>query len=118
MTGASVAWMAATSRRRMKSAVTITPTIISPAPTAKAIWKPSTSAEACWAAVGAAPPGRASVVVLAATVERIARPSAPPICCEELNSPDASPASLVPDVGGRDERERDEREAQAGRHHQ
>jgi hypothetical protein len=33
------------------------------------------------------------VVVLAATVERIARPRAPPICCEELNRPDASPAS-------------------------
>ncbi len=32
-------------------------------------------------------------MVLAATVERIARPRAPPICCEELKSPEARPAS-------------------------
>ena len=37
-TGCSPAWIAATSRRRMNSAVIITPTIISPAPTANAIW--------------------------------------------------------------------------------
>ena len=36
---------------------------------------------------------RTSAVLLAANVESRARPSAPPICCEVLKRPDASPAS-------------------------
>src|SRR5262245_40684251 len=49
-------------------------------------WKPVTSASG---SVG--PP--AAVVLLAAIVERIASPSAPPICCEVLKSPEARPWS-------------------------
>ena len=41
------------------------------------------------------PADRSSVSSVAptASVERIASPSAPPICCDVLKSPDASPAS-------------------------
>jgi hypothetical protein len=39
------------------------------------------------------PVATASVVVVTAIVERIAMPTAPPICCDVLMSPDARPAS-------------------------
>ena len=44
-----------------------------------------------------------------AIVERTAMPSAPPICCDVLIRPDASPASLA-DAGERRDRDRDEPE--------
>ena len=41
----------------------------------------------------AVPEATASLVVVVAIVDRTAIPSAPPICCEVLNSPEARPAS-------------------------
>ena len=61
---------------------------------------------------GRAPRGR-SVVRFAANVERIASPSAPPICCDVLNRPEARPASRCVDVRRGDQRQRHEREARA-----
>ena len=52
-------------------------------------------------------------VCVNATVAAIATPSAPPICCDVLISPDASPASCVLDAGERGDRHRDERERHA-----
>ena len=64
------------------------------AESAHATWKPETSASAWSACVGAWPSDESSSVVrLVANVERSARPSAPPICCDVLKRPDASPAS-------------------------
>ena len=64
------------------------------AESAHATWKPETSASAWSACVGAWPSDDSSSVVrLVANVERSARPSAPPICCDVLKRPDASPAS-------------------------
>ena len=65
----------------MRTIASSAPTIAKPAPTMKAFWKPSVSA------VGSAcgsPPAVAitSSVRELATVARIARPSAPPTCCE------------------------------------
>ena len=59
-----------------------------------ATWNPSTSACA-WSAGWGSPltPASVSSVALTANVERIASPSAPPICCDVLKSPDARPAS-------------------------
>ncbi len=48
-----------------------------------------TSAEPC-----EAPPANASLVRDVAIVDSAAMPSAPPICCDVLISPDASPASV------------------------
>src|SRR4051795_8625450 len=59
-----------------------------PAPTRKALWKPSVSATTTGLPAAAGWSGG-----LFATVARIARPSAPPICCDVLISPDAKPAS-------------------------
>ena len=53
-----------------------------------------------------------------ATDAAIATPSAPPICCDVLMSPDASPASLRLDAGERCDRHRDERERHADAHQQ
>ena len=58
------------------------------APTQNAAANPSVSATACYE-----PLANASSVVDTATVERIAMPTAPPICCDVLMRPDASPAS-------------------------
>ena len=59
-------------------------------PATKAAVKPSTSAS------GAAEPDAiASAVREVAIVESAAMPSAPPICCDVLIRPDASPASAA-----------------------
>ena len=59
-------------------------------------------------------PALSSVVVCVnATVAAIATPSAPPICCDVLISPDARPASWGCDAGERRDRHRDERERHA-----
>ena len=58
---------------------------------------------------------RRTLVWLAAIVERIARPSAPPICCDVLKSPEASPWSSSSRPGRRDERQRHEHGAHAER---
>ena len=52
---------------------------------ANAQWKPARAPPVVRAAAACRP--------AAASVERTARPSAPPICCDVLNSPDASPWS-------------------------
>src|SRR5438067_1030470 len=78
----------ATCRRRIRAAITAIAESISPAPTRNASWNPSTSAVACVTAWTA-------LVLLAATDDRIASPSAPPTCCEVLNRPDASPESAA-----------------------
>src|SRR5262245_15755709 len=83
--GASAS-MRATWRCRSSTSIVTSPARTKAAPPAKAQWKPVTSA---WGSL--APP--APVVLLAASVERIARPSAPPICCEVLKRPEASPWS-------------------------
>jgi len=58
------------------------------------MWNPSTRADACWVADGSEPsPASTLVVFSVARVERMARPSAPPICCEVLRSPDARPVT-------------------------
>src|SRR5215216_1685245 len=66
----------------------IAPAIAIPAPARKAFWKPSVSATSA-----GLPAATASSVLLLATVARIARPSAPPICWDVLISPEAKPAS-------------------------
>ena len=66
----------------------MTPTKVIAAPAQNAFWKPSVSA----AGTGV-PDATASLVVEAAIVERIAIPTAPPICCDVLIRPEARPAS-------------------------
>src|SRR6266536_3320555 len=56
--------------------------------TQKAHWKPPVSA-----ALVASPPASSVFTCVAATVEAIATPIAPPSCCEVLSRPEASPAS-------------------------
>ena len=56
------------------------------------------------------PDATASLVVDVAIVERIAIPTAPPICCDVLIRPDARPASCCARPGERRDRERDEGE--------
>ena len=51
---------------------------------------------------------------LAATLEAIAIPIAPPSCCEVFSSPDASPAWCSATPGERGDRDRDERERGPG----
>ena len=53
------------------------------------------------------------VVADTAIVERTATPSAPPICCVVVISPDATPASFVGDAGHCADGYRHEREAEA-----
>ena len=50
------------------------------------------------------------MVRVVAIVDSAAIPSAPPICCEVLISPEASPASVGPDPGERGDRDRHEGE--------
>ena len=61
-----------------------------PAPTQNAAWKPDVSA--CGTA---SPAFAASFVWAIATDESTAMPSAPPICCDVLISPEARPASFA-----------------------
>ena len=70
------------------------PSSAMPAPTRNASWKPSVSEISGLRS----PEAIASLVVAVATAARTARPSAPPICCEVLMRPEASPASsgLIP----------------------
>src|SRR5262249_10426209 len=75
----------ATWRLRRSASMTPRAATMITAPVAKAQWKPTTSASV------AVPP--ADAVLLVAMVDRMARPSAPPICCDVLNNPDASPWS-------------------------
>ena len=79
-------------RLEISTMVRIAPRIAKPAPTVNAAWKPSVSAAG---RALLAPPASAiaSCVVEFAIVARIARPSAPPTCCEVLMSPLASPDS-------------------------
>ena len=56
------------------------------------------------------------VVWLAASVERIARPSEPPTCWEVLNRPEASPESSSLDAAGGQQRDRDEHQAHTDAH--
>src|SRR5581483_9121832 len=79
----AAAWMRSTSRRRRRTVSTTRPASTKPPPAANAQWKPCTSG----------PFFDASLVTLAATVERIASPRAPPICCDVLKMPDARPWS-------------------------
>src|SRR5262245_28059888 len=83
---AASASILATWRRRSSTNIVTSPARTKAAPPAKAQWKPVTRASG-----SVAPPGL--VGLLAASVERIARPSAPPICCDVLKRPDASPWS-------------------------
>ena len=80
----------------------------STAPTVKAVVKPSTSATG-----SAVPLGDRVRGLRVAIADRIAMPSAPPICCEVLIRPDARPASAGLDPGQRGDRDRHEREADA-----
>jgi hypothetical protein len=58
------------------------------------MWNASTRADACCVAEGSEPSPETTLVVFSvARVERIARPRAPPICCDVLSSPKARPAS-------------------------
>src|SRR6266508_2204623 len=57
-------------------------------PARNAPWKPVTKAAAC-----VDPPATASSVRDVAIVDSAAIPNAPPICCDVLIRPDASPAS-------------------------
>ena len=93
-----------TSARNPRSA---TPT--NAAPPAKATWKP-------WTSASDSRRRSRSVVLLAASEARIARPSAPPICCDVLKSRTRGPV-LVVEAGRRDQRQRHEDEAQAERRH-
>ena len=69
------------------------------------MWKPATSAWPASVAVGCPPTSASeSAVRLVARVERIASPSAPPICWDVLKRPDARPASLGLDAARRDQR--------------
>ncbi len=70
--------------------VSTNPRAANPAPIRNAWLKPLVSATLT---VWTAPERRSSFVVLLAIDARIARPSAPPICCEVLISPEARPAS-------------------------
>src|SRR6185503_6777227 len=72
----------------MSASAATTPASAMPAPTQNAAWKPEVSA--CGTA---SPAFVASVVCATATEERTAIPSAPPICCDVLIRPDATPAS-------------------------
>jgi hypothetical protein len=67
---------------------TSTPANMIAAAAQKAARKPSVNAEGT-----AVPLASASSVVETAMVERSAMPTAPPICCDVLMSPDASPDS-------------------------
>src|SRR5262249_21149402 len=71
--------MRATCRLRRSATITASAARVTTAPTPNAQWKPTTSASS------GAPP--APFVLLVASVESTASPSAPPICCEVLNSP-------------------------------
>ena len=86
----SPASIRATSRRRSSAWSRSPPAPTSPAAITNAIWNPSTSAAACWA-----PPASALAVRSLANVESTASPSAPPTCCEVLNTPEARPASAL-----------------------
>ena len=74
------------SSRRISTNVATIPTAAMIAPAANAPWKPDTSASAC-----VEPPASASCVRDVAIVDSAAMPSAPPICCDVLIRPDASP---------------------------
>ena len=76
------------SRRLTTKTETRTPTNAMIAPAINASWNPFVSANA-----GVVPLERSLVVVDVAIAESAAIPSAPPICCEVLSSPDARPAS-------------------------
>ena len=78
------------------------------APARKAAVKPSTSATG-----SAEPAATASSVCEVAIVDSAAMPSAPPICCDVLISPEASPASAGLHARQRRDRDRHEREADA-----
>ena len=78
----------------------------------KASWNPFVSANA-----GAVPVESSVLAVDVAIAESAAMPSAPPICCVVLNSPDASPASQAA-LCERRNRNRHEREAEPDRNHQ
>ena len=81
---------AASSSRRTRTTDATTPSAAITAPTQKAAWNPVVSAS------GTASPERAALSVCeTATEERIAIPSAPPICCDVLISPEARPASFA-----------------------
>ncbi len=84
---AGASWCAR-SRPRTRKSETRTPTNEIAAPAQNAAWNPFVSASGC-----ATPAATSSVVVETAIVERIAMPTAPPICCDVLMSPDARPAS-------------------------
>src|SRR5262245_22853128 len=73
--------------RTTNSATRIPMTVTAPAPT-NAAWKPSVSATG-----KALPEATASEVVDVAIDVSAAIPSAPPICWDVLNRPEASPAS-------------------------
>ena len=96
-TGITSGLMLAVSRARTNEASTTAPTRSRIAAPRNATWKPSTSATPGRPALGARPRpvehARPSCRRRAWT--RTARPSAPPTCCEVLNSPDARPASVV-----------------------
>ena len=75
---------------RIRTSEATTPAAAIPAPTQNAAWKPVV--RACGTA---SPDAVASFVCAIATAERTAIPRAPPICCEVLIRPEASPASLA-----------------------
>ena len=78
----------ATSLERTSAKLATTAAAAIPASTQKASEKPLVSASGCeW------PDASSVFTCVKATVEQIATPSAPPICCEVLISPDARPAS-------------------------
>ena len=107
----------ATSRLRSRTASRTAPTATRIAADVKATWKPSTSRAAlsCGRRRVAEALRCTLVVRSAASVDRIARPSAPPTCCDVLNRPEARPASSRLDVGRGDQRDRHERVAHAER---
>ena len=76
------------SRPRTRKIETRTPANAIAAPAQNAFTNPSVSATGI-----AVPRATASSVVETAIVERIAIPTAPPICCDVLIRPDARPAS-------------------------
>ena len=73
-------------------------------------WKPSVRATG----IGS-PPATRSPVRLLAIEARIARPSAPPICCDVLIRPGGQAGLVVLDARHRGDRHRHEREAEADR---
>ena len=92
----SPAWAASAWARLSRDEISViestAPRTAKPAPTRNASWKPCVSAFG--SAAGSPPADCIRLSVFEFAIEaRIARPSAPPTCCDVLISPDARPAS-------------------------